>query len=68
MTEDLHGTPIILAGGLTAENVGEAVKIPGVMGVDVSSGVERKGQPGMKDGDLVRGFLEAAKLGGKGKM
>ena len=53
--------PVILAGGLTIENVSAAVNIPGVIGVDVSSGVELKGQPGKKDGALVKGFIEAAK-------
>lgn len=57
----LGGTPVILAGGLTSSNVGDAVTIPGVLGVDVSSGVEVKDQAGKKDGDLVKAFIEAAK-------
>ena len=61
VVKELRGVPVILAGGLTTENVAEAVNIPGVLGVDVSSGVELKGQPGKKDGALVKGFIEAAK-------
>lgn len=57
----LGGTPVILAGGLTSSNVGDAVTIPGVLGVDVSSGVEMKGQAGKKDEALVKAFIEAAK-------
>ena len=46
-----------ILGGLTVENVGEAADTSGVMGVDVSSGVEMKGQPGVKDLDALRGFI-----------
>ena len=57
----LGGVPVILAGGLTSSNVGDAVTIPGVLGVDVSSGVEIKDQAGKKDEALVKAFIEAAK-------
>ena len=49
--------PWMLAGGLTHENVAEAVALTGARQVDVSSGVESA--PGVKDTDLVRRFLNA---------
>ena len=50
--------PWMLAGGLTAANVAEAVRMTGARQVDVSSGVERA--PGVKDAALIRGFVSAA--------
>ncbi|MFP5518230.1 MAG: phosphoribosylanthranilate isomerase [Alphaproteobacteria bacterium] len=47
--------PWMLSGGLTAENVAEAVRVTGATEVDVSSGVEDR--PGHKDPALVRAFL-----------
>lgn len=50
---------ILLAGGLSAENVGEAVRLVNPWGVDVSSGVERA--PGLKDHSQVKQFIDVAK-------
>lgn len=50
---------IVLAGGLTPANVGEAICRVGPYGVDVSSGVEEA--PGVKDFDKVTRFLDAAR-------
>ena len=51
--------PILLAGGLNAENVVDAIRFVQPWGVDVSSGVERA--PGLKDHDKVRAFVKRAK-------
>ena len=50
--------PWMLAGGLTSENVAEAVLMTGTRQVDVSSGVES--EPGVKDAKLIAGFGQAA--------
>ena len=50
--------PWMLAGGLTAQNVAEAIRLTGARQVDVSSGVENA--PGVKDNDLIRAFIKAA--------
>jgi phosphoribosylanthranilate isomerase len=51
--------PLILAGGLTPENVGEAIRIVRPAGVDVASGVESS--PGRKDSERVRRFISNAR-------
>jgi phosphoribosylanthranilate isomerase len=50
--------PWMLAGGLTADNVAEAIQLTGARQVDVSSGVETA--PGHKDSDLIAAFCAAA--------
>jgi phosphoribosylanthranilate isomerase len=57
-----RGKRILLAGGLTPENVGEAIKLVRPWGVDVSTGVEQK--PGRKDPAKLRRFVEAAREAG----
>ena len=53
----------MLAGGLTAGNLAEAVRMTGARQVDVSSGVETA--PGVKDGGLIRAFGSAARDAGR---
>ncbi len=47
--------PWLLAGGLTVENVAEALRVTGAPAVDVSSGVESA--PGVKEPELIRAFV-----------
>lgn len=57
--QDASDHPLILAGGLTPENVGEAIRIVQPWGVDVSSGVER--ERGVKDPQLIAEFCRAVR-------
>jgi phosphoribosylanthranilate isomerase len=57
-----RGKRILLAGGLTADNVGDAIRLVRPFGVDVSSGVEAK--PGRKDPGKLRRFVVAAREAG----
>jgi phosphoribosylanthranilate isomerase len=52
-----------LAGGLDDLNVADATKLPNVIGVDASSGLELKtGRKGVKDSNKIKKFIRNAKL------
>jgi len=58
--------PWLLAGGLTAENVGEAIQAARAPGVDVSSGVER--ERGVKDAGKIAAFIARARQSAEKQM
>lgn len=51
--------PVILAGGLTPENVGEAIRAARPYAVDVASGIESS--PGLKDAEKMRRFIASVR-------
>ena len=55
----LGGLPLILAGGLTGENVAEAIATVRPAAVDTASGVEIS--PGVKDSEAIAQFVSAAR-------
>jgi phosphoribosylanthranilate isomerase len=59
ITDVKERVPYMLSGGLTPDNVADAIRQTGAYNVDVSSGVERA--PGVKDPELIRRFLQAVK-------
>ncbi len=50
-------TPWMLAGGLTVDNVADAIRLTGAQQIDLASGVESA--PGQKDAGLIRAFMAA---------
>ena len=55
--------PVLLAGGLTPENVAEGIRATHPDGVDVASGVENR--PGIKDREKMRVFIRSARAAAK---
>jgi phosphoribosylanthranilate isomerase len=56
------GIGYMLSGGLNAENIGEALRLVGPAGIDISSGVESA--PGVKDVALIEAFFRAVRAAG----
>ena len=64
--ERRSAVPMVLSGGLRADNVGEAIGIADPYAVDVASGVELR--PGVKDHDAMAAFFEAAQTATAGAV
>jgi phosphoribosylanthranilate isomerase len=62
--DSLGSLPLVLAGGLTPDNVAAAIEAVAPNGVDVASGVER--EPGRKDPDLIARFVTTARSAAAG--
>ena len=68
--QDLRVPPLVLSGGLHAQNVGAGINLLRPWAVDVSSGIERisadgKPQKGVKDSRAMRNFVAAVRLADK---
>ncbi|MCK5915306.1 MAG: phosphoribosylanthranilate isomerase [Deltaproteobacteria bacterium] len=63
LTAPWAGSRFLLAGGLTPENVKDAIRQTHPFGVDVSSGVEAS--PGIKDSKKIEKFINAVKAADK---
>ncbi len=59
--EQVHA-PVFLAGGINPDNVAEALKVPGIYGIDLASGVESS--KGVKSGEKLLSLFEAVKIAG----
>ncbi|MEW6661391.1 MAG: phosphoribosylanthranilate isomerase [Bacillota bacterium] len=57
--QEWYQVPVIIAGGLNAHNVAQAIRLGNPFGVDVSSGVEK--EPGKKDLIMLKSFIEGTR-------
>lgn len=61
-----HSLPLVLAGGLTPENVAEGIQRVRPSAVDVSGGVESS--PGIKDAEKIKGFVAAVRAADRQRL